>query len=255
MSAPPPLRGARAAFVFLTRIPLGGFPYAPADWAWSSAHFPLVGLVIGAALGALDRALLPVGPLGAAFVTLGASMLVTGAFHEDGLADTSDALGGAYDRTKLVEILKDSRIGSFGGAALVVSIGARAALIARLGADAAWGIPLVFCVARASAVALMAALPYASVGEWAKSKLVTRGGALQAAVAVAYAVLASGTLVAVGWLSAPRGTALLAVAALVTVFTGWRYARRLGGVTGDFLGATEQLAEVAGFAVLAWGAA
>src|SRR3954453_24121009 len=110
---PPPLRAMRAAFVFFTRIPVGGFPYRQADWKWAAAHAPLVGLVLGAALGALDGALLPVGPLAAAALVVGASLVLTGGFHEDGLADTSDALGGGSDRARVLSILKDSRIGSF----------------------------------------------------------------------------------------------------------------------------------------------
>jgi adenosylcobinamide-GDP ribazoletransferase len=252
MNLPAPFRGTRAAFVFLTRIPVGGFPYSEDDWAWSSAHFPLVGLVVGAALGLLDSALMPLGALAAALLTIGASMLVTGGFHEDGLADTSDALGGAYEREKILAILKDSRIGTYGGAALVLTITVRAALIARLGEGAVWGIPLVWCGARAAAVALMAALPYATADDAAKSRLVTRGRLPQAIVAVAWLVVACIALVALGRLDASRAGALVLAMAVVAIVTGWRYARRLGGVTGDFLGATEQLGEIAGFAVLAW---
>jgi adenosylcobinamide-GDP ribazoletransferase len=254
MTAPAPLRAIRAAFVFLTRVPLGGFPYSNDDWAWSSAHFPLVGALLGALLGVVDRALLPLGALAAAIITIALSMLLTGAFHEDGLADTSDALGGAYDREKVVAILKDSRIGTFGGAALVVSIALRASLAARLGEDVAWGWALVGCAARTGPVALLAAMPYATVGEQAKSRLVTRGRWPQAAVAMTWLAIVAGALVAAKCVTLAR-VGILALAMIgVAIVTGWRFARRLGGVTGDFLGATEQIGEMVGLAVLAWGA-
>ena len=86
-------------------------------------------------------------------------MLLTGAFHEDGLADTSDALGGAYDREKIFVILKDSRIGAFGACALVVSIAGRAALLAHLGEGGAWALPLVGAAARVGPVWQIATMP------------------------------------------------------------------------------------------------
>ncbi len=251
---PPPLRGIRAAFIFLTRIPLGGFPYRPADWAWAAAHAPFVGAIIGLVLGVLDRALLPVGALPAALLTVGASLLLTGAFHEDGLADTSDALGGAYDRMKLLAILKDSRIGTFGGTALVVSIAGRASLLAELGSQGLWALPLVGCLARVGPIWLMAALPYVTSTPEAKSRDVARGGLPQALVATAWAVSAAWFVTTRGWVSPSRMSVLAMILTIVTVVTGWRYGRRAGGITGDFLGATEQLGELAALAVLAFRA-
>ena len=213
--------------------------------------------MIGAALGALDRALLPLGALGAAFVTLGASMLVTGAFHEDGLADTCDALGGAYDRAKLVDILKDSRIGSFGGAALVGQhrrarrarrearrIGARGRC--RSSSRAARGGPVV----------ADGGAPLRDAGERGEEQSSSRAAGSSQALRRRVATRSSRARrsSSVGSSRRRRAAALVVAMASVAALTGWRYARRLGGVTGDFLGATEQLAEIAGFAVLAWGA-
>ena len=248
----PFLRGARAAFVFLTRIPVGGFPYSAAEWQWSSAHFPLVGAVLGAIVGAVAWALQPLGALGAAFLALGTSMLLTGAFHEDGLADTSDAMGGAFDREKLLLILKDSRIGTFGGCALAVSIGARAALIARLGVHAWWALPLVGCAARVGPIWQMVTMPYATARD-AKSRDVTRAKVAQGLVATGWMAAAFGAVLALRLCAPARALSLLAVLVVVTAIASWRFLRRVGGVTGDFLGATEQLCEVAALAVLAWG--
>jgi len=242
----------RAAFIFLTRIPVGGFPYRREDWTWAAAHAPFVGLFLGAILGGIDRALLPLGALPAAFLVIGVSLLLTGAFHEDGFADTSDALGGAYDPSRVLDILKDSRIGTFGGAALVVSIAGRASLAAQLGPAAVWAFPLVGCAARVGPIWLMAALPYVTTTSEAKSRDVARGGLSQAIVATAWFATVTSAFVVCGWTTAARAAALVAAMTIVTLATGHRYRRRVRGITGDFLGATEQLCELAAFAVLAW---
>ena len=252
-SLPPALRGIRAAFLYFTRLPVGGFPYRDADWKWAPAHAPLVGLVLGAALGQLGRALLPLGALPAALLVIGTSLLLTGAFHEDGLADTSDALGGARDAEQVHLILKDSRIGAFGGAALVISIAGRAALLAQLGDSVAWGLPLAWCAARVGPIWLLATMPYVSPNG-AKSRDLARSGVSQACLASGWLALASAALYLGGTLGAERAAALVAVLTVVTALTGWRYWQRVRGITGDFLGATEQLCELAALAVLAWRA-
>ena len=252
---PPPLRGMRAAFVFFTRIPVSGFPYRSADFRWAGAHAPFVGLVLGGVLGALDVLLLPVGALAAAILVLGASLLFTGAFHEDGLADTSDALGGGYDVAKVLAILKDSRIGSFGGAALVISIIGRAALLASLGRDALYALPLAFCGARVGPIWLMATMRYVTSDETSRSRQLTQGGPVQAVVATAWLVAAIIACIAANLISWPRALALATALLVVTILTGWRYKSRVGGITGDFLGATEQLGELVALGALAWKAA
>jgi adenosylcobinamide-GDP ribazoletransferase len=249
-----PVRGARAAFVFLTRLPVGGFPYADDDWRWAPAHFPLVGLVLGGLLACVDHVLVPLGDLVAALGALAVSLLLTGAFHEDGLADTSDALGGGFDRDKILLILKDSRVGAFGACALVVSIVGRAALLARMGRDAEWALPLVGAAARVGPVWQIAVVPYVSSAA-SKSRGVARARAAQACVATGWAV---GLCVVLGLarrFAAARLAAVALAMVVITLVTAWRYVRRLGGLTGDFLGATEQLCELAGYGVLAWGLA
>jgi adenosylcobinamide-GDP ribazoletransferase len=249
---PAPVRAVRAAFVFFTRLPVGGFPYRKEDWKWAAAHAPFVGLVLGVALGQLERVLLPIGPLPAAVLVIAASLLLTGAFHEDGLADTSDALGGGYNVERVHAILKDSRIGSFGGAALVVSIVGRAALLAQMGEAVVFALPLVFCAARVGPIWLLASMNYITAEEPAKSRDLTQAGIAQAVVASAWLALVSSALVYAGRFAAERIVFLSAVMAVVTLYTGWRYWVRARGITGDFLGATEQLCELAALAVLAW---
>ena len=184
-------------------------------------------------------------------LTMGASMMLTGGFHEDGLADTSDALGGGYERSQVLIILKDSRIGTFGGCALVVSIVGRALLLARVAPDAIWILPVVGSLARTGPLWLMVTMPYATSSETAKSRDVTRAGLLQASVATGWALLVAVPLAVVGH-SISRTVAAFVMCAVVTVVTGLRYRARVGGITGDFLGATEQLCELAIFACFAW---
>ncbi len=237
------LRGARAAFVFLTRVPVGGFPYTAEEWRWASGWFPLVGMVLGVVCAAVWVLASPLGPWVAAMAALVVSILLTGAFHEDGLADTADALGGAaHDREKIFVILKDSRVGAFGALALVISIAFRLVLLAGLGAAAPAALVLAHCLARVGPVWLMAALPYVS-GADAKNRQVARARAAQAAMATAVGV---GVCALTG--GAPVGAAgvLAATGAMTaaTVLCGWRFRARAGGVTGDFLGAAEQVNEI-----------
>jgi adenosylcobinamide-GDP ribazoletransferase len=237
------VRGVRAAIVFLTRVPAGGFPYREAEWRWAPAWFPLVGAGVGAIAGTVAWLARGAGPLVAAALAVIASLMVTGAFHEDGLADTADALGGAYDREKLFAILKDSRIGSFGAAALSMALVLRVALLARLGEAAPLALVLVGAVSRVAPVWLMAALPYVTSLEASRSRPVARGGPAQGLVATLVAALIS----AAAYRSVPL-TGALAMAGVslgAASLCGWRFRARAGGITGDFLGATQQVCECA----------
>lgn len=241
MQAPAFLRGARAATVFLTRIPVGGHPFAPAEWRWWSAWSPVVGCGVGVLMAGGYRVGAWAGPMAGAVLAVGVGLLATGAFHEDGLADTADALGGGFDRERVLAILKDSRIGAFGAAALVVVLLWRVALLAKLDGAAPLALVLTQGMARIAPVWLMVVLPPAQLDP--KSGHAVNAGMLQA-------------IVATGWGGVMLGLALhgsrldLVDVALIVVglvvcagVCGWRFHRRVGGRTGDFLGATEQLAE------------
>jgi len=169
-------------------------------------------------------------------------MLLTGAFHEDGLADTADALGGASDRDKLFVILRDSRIGSFGAAALCMALLLRVALLSALAGLAPLALLLTQALARLPPVWMMAILPSVSP-EGAKSSAVVRAGAAQVAVASGWIALLFGAAAVTGFLDWRLLVGLLAIAGLTAVACGVRFMRRAGGLTGDFLGATEQVVE------------
>ncbi|MEM1032428.1 MAG: adenosylcobinamide-GDP ribazoletransferase [Myxococcota bacterium] len=255
---PPPVRGMRAAFVFLSRLPLGGFPYRDEDFAWAPAHAPLVGLVVGA-LGASAFVLVrDAGAWVAALVGLAVTMFATGGFHEDGLADTADALGGAiFDRRRVLEILKDSRVGTFGALALIVSVSLRVALLVSYAVRSSGdGVSLaqagIFAfvtthvAARVTPTWMMASMPYVTDPEHAKSRPVVRAGPWQAVVCTCEA--AALLVAAITWFPTPVagavGIGAIAVV-LASAVCAFRFLRRVGGITGDFLGATEQVSEVA----------
>lgn len=240
---------------FLTRAPIPRWVGFEPDWLHASArYFPAVGSVVGLWGGAVFWVAHPVfGPWVAAFLSIAATLWCTGAFHEDGWADTCDALGGAASRERALEIMKDSRIGAYGAMGLVVMLGLKASVLASLPPGPAW-IALVWAhtVSRAAAVSLIHFLPYAGDVAHAKAK------------PLAYQVARGSWGVACGWVLA-LGCALctlctvwawgrecsgamacsLAAAVMMSVVCARWFLRRLGGVTGDTLGATQQLTEAA----------
>ena len=175
----------------------------------------------------------------AAAVGVLVGVLVTGAFHEDGLADTADAVAGGATRERRFEILKDPRHGTYGVAALCGSIVLRVVAVATLGPAAAFaGLVAAHALGRGAAVAAMAAVPVARPdglgADYARSVGPGRAGAAGLLVAVAIAALAT------GWWVGPLALAAVVGAAAVATLAR----RAFGGVTGDVLGAIEQVAEI-----------
>lgn len=240
------LRLIGVALQFLTRVPVR-VGFEPLWLNQSARHFPLVGAFVGA-LGAL--VLWAAGLLFPHAVALGLSMmatvLVTGAFHEDGLADTCDALGGAVGRERALEIMKDSRIGTYGAVGLLLVLGLKAATLAAL--PLGWAMAallLAHTVSRTAAVALIRFLPYAGDVAQAKAKpLAERISAAGFIVAMAWAVVAG--LMLIVWNPAwwPMVATAWGLAATGAMACGRWFMRRLGGITGDALGATQQLTEL-----------
>ncbi len=237
-----------AGLGLLTRLPVRIDPARAASrgsaaaWAW-----PLVGVVvglIGAGTGGLALGLGAAAPIAAA-LAIAAQVAVTGALHEDGLADTADGFWGGWDKARRLAIMKDSHIGAYGVLALLlVTLIRWSALTSLFQADAVWAALIVSGVlSRAPMAAVMAALPNArgsglsqAVGR--PSRMVAANGA---ALAVALAVLLWG-LGALGPVIA---------AALVTLGAISLARARIGGQTGDVLGATQQVAEATVLIVLA----
>ena len=236
--------GLLAALQFLTRVPirLRREPSLEATVAW----FPVAGAIIGAAVGGAAAGLWHVvPPLVAAAVAVTLGLLITGAFHEDGLGDIADAFGGGWTVERRLEILKDSRQGTYGVAAICTSIVIRVVAMGSL--PGPWAM-------FTAAVAAHTMGRVAAVGMAGTMKLATHSGLgadygrsttrLRAIVSVICGTAL--TAVVVGWWALP-----LAAAALVAVVaTGTLAKRKIGGISGDVLGATEQVAEILCLVVL-----
>ncbi len=232
----------------MTRLPMPHPDGAvPANLARAQRCFPLVGASVGAAVGIVYAGLLAlsVPALAAAALALGASALLTGALHEDGLADVADGFGGGRDRTSKLEIMRDSRLGTYGALILLVSFVARLSALAALPAsDAFAALIAAYSLARGVLPTLALRLPYAR-----SDGLAAKAGRAEPPTAI----IAAGFAVMIALLCLPP---LLAVAAvLLTGFAaaaiGWLAIRQVGGQTGDVLGATEQVAETAVLLLLA----
>jgi adenosylcobinamide-GDP ribazoletransferase len=236
-----PRAGFTAAVAFLTRIPVTG--YSAGNWqlAASAWAFPLVGAGIGAvaALVFLLAQLVGIGDWPSALLAVLGGLLLTGAIHEDGLADTADGLLGGHDRDRKLAIMRDSRHGTYGVLAIVLSVGLRAAALAQIGEAVHAGLALVaaHAASRAALPAAMSALPPArddGVGAAAgRPPLAAVLGA--AAIAVAIGLAALGPLRGVVALGL-AGAAVCAAAALAR--------HQIGGYTGDVLGAFQQIGEI-----------
>ncbi|MEI6761099.1 MAG: adenosylcobinamide-GDP ribazoletransferase [Betaproteobacteria bacterium] len=264
---------------FFTRIPVTG---RLADWVGfspdmlraSAGHFPGVGWLVGGLLAGLSWLLLAflpdsvMTPLVVAALGTAAGVLLTGAFHEDGLADVADGLGGSLDRERALIIMKDSRVGAFGAIAVGLALLVKVALLALLGSLS----PELMCVAlflghvvsRTWPLVLIRLMPH--VGDVAGSKSkpladqISGAGLLTALIwcfgALALAMYGSDAMefvvfneVAQG-LAAPLARALLASGLACAVLGRWFW-RRLQGFTGDCLGTTQQVCEIAFYLGLA----
>lgn len=233
-----------AALTFLTRIPLPQQnPCTPDVMAACCRYYPLVGVVIGVALAAVFMAahlLLPMAP--SIVLTLIAGVLLTGAFHEDGLADACDGLGGGWSREDALRIMKDSRVGSYAVIGLTLAIALKITLLSSLPANLVVATLIAaHMLSRTLAVSYLLNFPYVQLAEHSKVGAYTRAS-ITAPVFLALALVC---LLLATWLLDLR-TALLCGAGLATI--RWLFGRyllkRLGGITGDCLGAAQQIGEV-----------
>jgi adenosylcobinamide-GDP ribazoletransferase len=178
---------------------------------------------------------------------MAATLWLTGAFHEDGFADTCDGLGGAVSRERALEIMKDSRIGAYGAIGIATMLGLKAVTLVTLPLAAAVpALVLGHSASRAAATALMGLLPYAGDAAHAKAKpLAQQVGKAELVGAALWVGLLCAGLWAVGSIAAPVLAAALASAAVAAAVCARWLRRRLGGFTGDTLGATQQICELA----------
>ncbi len=229
------------ALALLTRLPVkvahGNFNRT-ANAAWA---YPLAGAVLGTLAGLAGMAALWVGlpTIIAALLALAVLIITSGAMHEDGLADTADGFWGGWSPEMRLQIMKDSQIGTYGVLALLLSLGLRTAALSEIFAGGAVLLPMIAVAAmsRGFLPAVMAALPHArphglahSVGRPSQQTALLAAGVGLAIAALSIGALSLLALIGVG---------------LVALFVGAVAHRKIGGQTGDILGATQQLGEIA----------
>ena len=253
------LREYLVALQFFTRVPVTGrlaewTGYTPAVLRASSAHFPGVGWLVGLAACASFALLAlllhgsPYTPWVAAVGCTIVTALLTGAFHEDGLADVADGLGGSADRDRALAIMKDSRLGTYGVLALVLALLAKIALLAVLAGQSEAGVLIALfaahTVSRFAPLLIIRQLDYVGDAQASKSKpLVESIGQRELRVALAWCI--PPLLIA----AFVRGLAFAILPVLLAALAWWYmkrlFAKRLQGFTGDALGATQQVCEIA----------
>jgi adenosylcobinamide-GDP ribazoletransferase len=260
------LRSCAAAFTFLTRIPTDRLiPHDLTDLPGAITYFPIVGLVVGLA-GSLVFGLVITfwSPVLAVLISIAFTIWMTGAFHEDALADAFDGFGGGWDSSQVLAIMKDSRVGSYALVGVISVLATKIAAIysifdlasahgeATLAGILAVGRTLIAAhvLGRWSSVVLISRHPYVRVSTGdAKpaagqpfTSNVTRQHVITATV---LAFVISG--IALGWSLIGAGLAAIAI----TLFAGNYFLGRIGGITGDALGAANQFVELSVYLILA----
>lgn len=228
---------------FFTRLPVPAWVGHSAEALNGSArYFPAVGLVVGAIGALIYLAALQLWPQPVAvLLAMAATIHATGAFHEDGLSDAADGLGGGWDKLRILEIMKDSRVGSYGVVALWLGLTGKFVLLAALDpALVPWALLAGHAVSRYASTLLLATMDYVREDLQAKAKpLATRLSAGALVAATAFVALG---LAPLPW---PQAVAGCLLAALATLWLAAKFRRWLGGYTGDCLGAVQQVAEIA----------
>lgn len=246
------LQDLAACLRFYSRLPVphlgGGDPHAAPDFATVPRMLPIAGLILAlpAAATLLAAWGLGLGPFIAAVLALTVSVAITGALHEDGLADVADGFGGATPARRL-EIMRDSRIGAYGATALVLAlalrIGALATLLDRVAAAAAVALLLAAALSRVAALLPMVLLGPARPGGLGASVGRPTRGTLGIAAGFGLAL----ALLALPLGLPPHGVVLmLLLTGLAALALTRLAAARIGGQTGDVVGACQQVAEIAG---------
>jgi adenosylcobinamide-GDP ribazoletransferase len=247
LRAPRFLVDIAVAFQFLTRLPVPQVGFAPDGLARAVKFFPLVGLVIGSGAALLEKLLAPhLDRPASALAVLLYLVLITGCLHEDGLADVADSMGG-WSREQRLTILRDSRIGSYGVTALVLSLLSRAVLLA--------GLPIEHFTAylvSAHVLCRWSMLPLSYYLSPAREK--EGQGARIAGLTSTFSLIAGSLFTIATVIVALRKAAIapLLSAMAVPLLSGFFYARKFGGVTGDCFGATNQLTEIAVYVCGVW---
>jgi adenosylcobinamide-GDP ribazoletransferase len=233
----------KASIAFCTRLPLwrampiSGGSLARAAWAFPVAGI-VVGLIAAAVYGFAHRAGIPAWP--AAALSVAATLFATGCLHEDGLADTADGFGGGATREQKLDIMRDSRIGTYGVCALIIALLLRVGVLASFfsSATAAWALLASHAGARAAMMAFMFLVPPAR-----RDGLSSDAG--QPPIESAGVAVALGFVFVAICLGPARAIIALILLAAIVALMAWLSRKQIGGQTGDVLGAVEQIVEIA----------
>ncbi|QSN61884.1 adenosylcobinamide-GDP ribazoletransferase [Caballeronia sp. M1242] len=243
------LRYFFTALGYFTRVPVPRWVGFERDYLNAAArYFPLVGAMVGGVAALVYLAALRVFPAGiAVLLSMAATLALTGAFHEDGLADCADAFGGGYTRDDVLRIMHDSRIGAFGAIALVIALALKWQSLAALSPMRAVGLMIAaHAASRAFAISYLLTLDYVRAEGKAKP-VAQRMSAMSFATAMLFGLP---WLLCFGWTFA---CVAIAVLGLLRAVAGRYFVRRIGGYTGDCLGCAQQVFEIAIYLVgLAW---
>lgn len=241
------LRAIAAAFTFMTRLPLGRLAsHNEVDLRRSAAYFPLVGIAVGglgAAAYAIGHAIWPASV--SVLISMMTTVLATGAFHEDALADTLDGFGGGRTPERVLEIMKDSRVGSYALVGVSLVLAAKFAALSAIAesgtSQLARALVAAHVLGRWSSLPLM--MRYSYVRPATTNSRPSAGGPFSDRLTVGRALIA--TMLAGTAVMAALGTLRAAIPVTVVVIaTGMWFQRRIGGITGDTLGAANQLVEL-----------
>ena len=249
------------AIQFLTRLPAPNLEGFQASWLSESArYFPVVGALVGViGVGVWWVCSMVFPPAVAIGLMMSASLLMTGAFHEDGFADVCDGFGGGRTRDSVLAIMKDSRVGAFGAIGVAMMLGLKWSALVSLPYTA---FPVIVIgahmVSRWCAIGLIWRLPYVRVDTEARSKPLANslsGANWLLSGALGALILLPASLLIDPAARSPLALALLAaltLSGITTLLAAGYFKSRIGGYTGDCLGATQQLAEL-GFLLAALG--
>lgn len=243
--------GFLAAILFMTRLPLPRSAHSPLPLSSAAPYFPSVGALLGLGAAALDVYLRPhLGAGAAAVATVLFLVMITGALHEDGLADCADGLGGGRTREQALHIMRDSRIGSYGALAIAGSLVARTTLIAELAP-----VQTVTYIICTECLSRWTVLPLAYVLSPARTEGAAPGqGARIAGRLPTFGIVASTLFclaITVSLLHAEWWRPWIACI-LVTAMSAVYFQRRIGGITGDCFGAVIQISATAVYVCGAW---
>ncbi|SAK75028.1 cobalamin synthase [Caballeronia catudaia] len=243
------LRYFFAALGYFTRVPVPRWVGFEREYLNAAArYFPLVGAMVGGVAALVYLAALRVFPAGVAvLLSMAATLALTGAFHEDGLADCVDAFGGAYTRDDALRIMHDSRIGAFGAIALVVALALKWQTLASLPPQrVAWTMIAAHAASRVFAISYLVTLEYVRA----------EGKAKPVAQRMSLASFALALVFGLPWLvmiDVRLACATIVVLAVLRFVIGRYFVRRIGGYTGDCLGFAQQVFEIAIYLIgLAW---